>query len=117
MNNPVLNFTSWLTRHLPDWFRRSIYRLGPISHVIRRFLNLFAPKGQQIVTVAAGRLAGMQMILNLQSEKDYWLGTYEPELQATIKKGKKSSEASAFYEFMLSKKAKKILNDFGYIVQ
>jgi len=30
-------------------------------------------------------LAGKPMILDLQTEKDYWLGTYEPELQAAIR--------------------------------
>ncbi|RXJ86541.1 molybdate ABC transporter substrate-binding protein [Arcobacter sp. CECT 8985] len=33
-----------------------------------------------------------------------------------LKKAQKNSEASAFYSFILSKKAKKIFNDFGYLV-
>jgi FkbM family methyltransferase len=47
-------------------------------------LNLAAPVGLSEVTIAAGDLAGMHMVLDLQSEKDYWLGTYELELQAAI---------------------------------
>ncbi len=34
--------------------------------------------------VAAGGLAGARMSLDLQEEKDYWLGTYEPEVQVAI---------------------------------
>jgi hypothetical protein len=37
------------------------------------------------VNVAAGDLAGMKLALDLQSEKDYWLGTYEPELQQALR--------------------------------
>jgi FkbM family methyltransferase len=34
--------------------------------------------------VAGGKLAGTQLLLDLQTEKDYWLGTYEIELQQAI---------------------------------
>lgn len=33
-----------------------------------------------------------------------------------LKRGESKSEAKAFFDFILSKKAKKILNDFGYLV-
>ena len=33
-----------------------------------------------------------------------------------LKEGEKNSEVAAFYSFILSKKAKKIFNDFGYLV-
>lgn len=33
-----------------------------------------------------------------------------------LKNGEKNSEVEAFYEFILSKKAKEILNDFGYLI-
>jgi molybdate transport system substrate-binding protein len=33
-----------------------------------------------------------------------------------LKNGEKNCEAASFYAFMLSKKAKKVLNEFGYIV-
>ncbi|WP_331774114.1 molybdate ABC transporter substrate-binding protein [Sulfurospirillum sp. 1612] len=33
-----------------------------------------------------------------------------------LKKGEKNQEVAAFYSFILSKRAKKIFNDFGYIV-
>jgi FkbM family methyltransferase len=36
--------------------------------------------------VAAGALKGTLLCLNMQDEKDYWLGTYEPELQASIQR-------------------------------
>ncbi len=44
---------------------------------------------------------------------------YTPISQGIVilKNGAKSSEVEAFYNFMLSAKAKRILNDFGYITQ
>ena len=37
------------------------------------------------VKVAAGDLAGFTILLDMQVDKDYWLGTYEPELQAALR--------------------------------
>jgi FkbM family methyltransferase len=37
------------------------------------------------VQVAAGILQGARLRLDLQAEKDYWLGTYEPELQLALR--------------------------------
>jgi len=38
------------------------------------------------VSVAGGGLAGVKLVLDLHSEKDYWLGSYEIELQAALRK-------------------------------
>jgi FkbM family methyltransferase len=57
---------------------------------LRRTLNRAASRagagkdGLAEVAVAAGSLQGARLRLDLQLEKDYWLGTYEPELQAAI---------------------------------
>lgn len=59
-------------------------------------MNRLAPEGKTTVTVSSGSLAGMQLSLDLQSEKDYWLGTYEPELQSTIED--KVSEGMVAYD-------------------
>ena len=48
-------------------------------------MNKAAPQGIHQVEIAGGVLAGRQMALDLQSEKDYWLGTYEPDLQEAAK--------------------------------
>ncbi|MBE9475156.1 MAG: FkbM family methyltransferase [Chloroflexi bacterium] len=47
-------------------------------------MNRAAPEGLSEVTIAAGENVGIHMLLDLKKEKDYWLGTYEPELQAVI---------------------------------
>ena len=47
-------------------------------------MNQAAPEGLSEVTIASVDNEGMQMLLDLKKEKDYWLGTYEPELQAAI---------------------------------
>ena len=36
------------------------------------------------MNIAAGVLQGMPMLLDMQTEKDFWLGTYEPEMQSTL---------------------------------
>ena len=37
------------------------------------------------VTVAAGELQGAELLIDMQAKKNYWLGTYEPELQAAVR--------------------------------
>jgi FkbM family methyltransferase len=82
MTNPVLSLAGWAARHLPDRVKLSLYRMGLLSSLIRKGLNRAAPQGIVQVRVAGGDLSGIQLNLDLQQEKDYWLGTYEPELQA-----------------------------------
>jgi FkbM family methyltransferase len=36
------------------------------------------------VRVAAGGLAGFTLLLDMHNEKDYWLGTYEPDLESLL---------------------------------
>ena len=64
--------------------KRLLYRL-PLAGGVRVLLNRAAPEGLTQVAVAAGGLQGIKLLLKMQSEKDYWLGTYEPELQAAIR--------------------------------
>jgi FkbM family methyltransferase len=68
-------------RILPAPFKRWLYRVPFLSRLVRHSLNAAAPKGLNEVEIAAGILRGMRMSLDLQTEKDYWLGTYEPDLQ------------------------------------
>jgi len=49
-------------------------------------LNQAAPAGHSSVSVAGGGLAGVKLVLDLKTEKDYWLGSYETELQAALRK-------------------------------
>jgi len=84
MTNPMLSFTAWMARHLPAPVKRGIYRIKPLAGLVRRTLNRAAPQGLSQVVVAAGGLEGVQLYLDMQTEKDYWLGSYEPELQEAI---------------------------------
>jgi FkbM family methyltransferase len=79
-----MRLAAWTASVLPGWARAGIYRSGPLARLLRRNLNRAAPQGLVPVTVAAGLLQGMRLLLDLHSEKDYWLGTYEPELQAAL---------------------------------
>ena len=84
MTSPLLNLAAAAARWLPAPLKRALYRLGSASRGLRAALNRSAPSGLSQVQVAAGGLAGMQLLLDLQQEKDYWLGTYEMELQQAI---------------------------------
>ena len=82
----VLTLAAWAARILPGPVKRSLYRWRPLARLVRGALNQAAPLGLSQIQVAAGGLAGASLLLNLQTEKDYWLGTYEPELQRTIQR-------------------------------
>jgi FkbM family methyltransferase len=62
----------------------SLYRIPWLARFIRSSLNRAAPEGLAVVRVAAGRLSGMRLALNMHEEKEFWLGTYEPGLQAAL---------------------------------
>jgi FkbM family methyltransferase len=81
---PLLKVAALIARYTPGSFKRLPYRLGPLTRWIRTALNRAAPQGLTEVDVAAGALAGARLSLDLQEEKDYWLGTYEPGMQAAI---------------------------------
>jgi FkbM family methyltransferase len=80
----VLSFAGYVAQILPQSVIRALYRNPLLSKLIRESLNRAAPDGLSEVKVAAGSAEGMLMLLDLKTEKDYWLGTYEPELQGAI---------------------------------
>ncbi len=84
MAKPLLSLAAAAARWLPAPVKRILYRLGPVSRGLRAALNSAAPGGLAQITIAAGGLAGTKMLLDLQTEKDYWLGTYEMGLQQAI---------------------------------
>ncbi|MBN2503162.1 MAG: FkbM family methyltransferase, partial [Anaerolineales bacterium] len=84
MPNPILTLAARTARLLPNALKQALYKIDPLARLLRGVLNRAAPEGLSTVSVAAGMLTGAQLQLNLQAEKDYWLGTYEPELHAAI---------------------------------
>jgi len=80
-----LNIAAFAARILPMSFNRAIYKIRPLAAVIRAGLPRAAPSGLMQVKVASGDLAGFTILLDMQIDKDYWLGTYEPELQAAVR--------------------------------
>lgn len=80
----LLSATATLSHILPESVRLSVYRFAALAGLIRRILNRAAPEGLTEVTVAAGALQGARLLLDIKSEKYYWLGNYEPMLQKAI---------------------------------
>ncbi len=84
LDHVALSFTAFIAKVVPLSFKQFLYRSPIISRGIRRGLNRFAPQGLSRVSIAAGANEGLEMHLDMQLEKDYWLGTYEPELQQVV---------------------------------
>ncbi len=85
MAKPLLSLAAAAARWLPAPLKEALYRLGPVSRGLRAALNSAAPQGLSEVTVTGGELAGAKLLLDMQTEKDYWLGTYEMNLQQAIR--------------------------------
>ena len=81
-DNFLLRSAAWAARMLPVPVKRAFYKIPFLARLIRRSLNEAAPQGIAEVKIAGGILRGLSMALDLHTEKDYWLGTYEPDLQA-----------------------------------
>jgi FkbM family methyltransferase len=84
MKKSILSFAAFFARILPAPVKRALYSIRPLAGLIRGMLNKAAPLGLSEVTIAAGTLEGMPMLLDMQTEKDFWLGTYEPEMQSAL---------------------------------
>jgi len=85
MKKFLLTLAARLAGILPTSFKKAIYKIPFLSGIIRQILNKSAPQGLTVISIAAGNGRGLKMALDLQSEKDYWLGTYEPDLQAAAR--------------------------------
>ena len=81
----VIRTAAWVAGKLPGGAREALYRLGPLTGLIRRALSSAAPKGMSEIQVAAGPLQGVTLVLNLEEEKDLWLGNYELALWEAAK--------------------------------
>jgi len=84
MRKLILSLAALAAKILPNSLKQAIYRTGPLAAFIRGGLNRAAPTGLTQVKIAAGDLAGYTILLDMKLDKDYWLGTYEPELQAAL---------------------------------
>jgi FkbM family methyltransferase len=84
MKRLLLSLAAFAAKILPSPMKQAIYRFKPLAGFIRGGLNRAAPIGVTQVKVAAGDLAGYTILIDMQVDKDYWLGTYEPELQAAL---------------------------------
>jgi FkbM family methyltransferase len=84
MKKAILSSAAFFARILPQSVKKALYGFKPLAGLIRGTLNKAAPSGLAVVDIAAGPLEGMPMLLDMQTEKDFWLGTYEPEMQSAL---------------------------------
>jgi FkbM family methyltransferase len=84
MKKSILSVAAFFARILPTSVKKALYGNKPLAGLIRGTLNKAAASGLDVVNIAAGRLEGMPMLLDMQTEKDFWLGTYEPEMQSAL---------------------------------
>ena len=85
MRKYFLSLAAFAARILPSPVKQTLYRIKPLAGLIRAGLNRAAPTGLVQVKVAGGDLAGFTIQLDMQVDKDYWLGTYEPDLQLALR--------------------------------
>jgi len=84
MKEAVLSAAAFFARVLPAPVMRALYGFKPLAGLVRNVLNKAAPSGLSQVAIASGGLEGMPMLLDLHTEKDNWLGTYEPGMQSAL---------------------------------
>jgi FkbM family methyltransferase len=86
LKTAILNIAALAARLLPASLKKQLYRSPFLARSIRRSLNTVTPLGVTPVVIAGGSIRGLTMALDLQTEKDYWLGTYETDLQAALER-------------------------------
>ena len=86
MKKTVLVIFGQISAWLPTGFKTAIIRTPLISGLFRGVLNASVNDRLSEVIVTAGTLRGWKVLLNMKAEKSRWLGTYEPSLDAAIKK-------------------------------
>jgi FkbM family methyltransferase len=82
----TLQIAALAAKILPARMKAQLYRNPKLAKKIRNTLNAASPVGLTKTHVAGGLIQGFLLNLDMQTEKDYWLGTYEINLQAAIKK-------------------------------
>jgi len=85
MRSGLTSLAAATARRLPLRARLLLYRLGPVTDWLRRALNRAVPAGVHPVRIASGDIAGSWLLLNLQVDKDLWLGNYEPDVAQAIR--------------------------------
>lgn len=81
----LTSIAAFFSKILSDQTKEKIYQNKPLAGAIRSGLNAAVPTGKHKVEVSAGELAGFSLMVDMKTEKDYWLGTYEMDLQAALR--------------------------------
>jgi FkbM family methyltransferase len=64
----------------------ALYRFRPLRSLARFVVNRFVPKEFTEIEISDGNLKGYRLLVDLKSEKRFWLGIYEAELQEAIQR-------------------------------
>lgn len=78
---------AWLTRHLPESRLARIPGASSARSNIRRFLGRhLVPHRMEWVQIQSGFGHGLWLRIDLASERNWWLGKHEPEVQAELQR-------------------------------
>lgn len=80
----ILRAAGATARLLPAGMKTGLYRTPLLSGLLRLILTVAAPEGLVEVEVASGVARGLRLRVDLKTQKYYWLGTHEMEVQAAL---------------------------------
>jgi FkbM family methyltransferase len=86
LRSVLLRAASGTAGWMPDWMKSAVYRLPVVAPTVRWLLTRAAPEGPVVVEVAAGLPRGCRLRVDLKTQKYYWLGTHELELQRALER-------------------------------
>lgn len=68
----------------PGFVARSFHGRSFLARIARPIVNLLVPRGPVPVTVRSGYAAGLRLLIYPKTEKYYWTGTHEPQVQEAL---------------------------------
>lgn len=77
-------FIVQLGNHMPSMAARAFRPTSRASRLARPLVNRVLPDGDTVVTVRSGAALGKKLQISPRSEKFYWAGQYEIEVQRAI---------------------------------
>lgn len=75
-----------LIERVPATVAKKFHADSRLTRLIRPLANRLVPTGETTVTVQSGAARGLQLPVNLKSEKFYWTGVHEQHVQSALER-------------------------------